>query len=159
MNIIQDVIDLDVFDESGKLVTQIKSMDKGTLFHNAHESTLTVRDVLFNLEMLKLIGEDVEKELKSDFDSALSEGDETIIRFNRKQESKKLKLIGRGVIYATDTANISHDFQVIMPSASLIAGHKFEFDTDEVQRPTYRFHLLPFNEDGDLFEIRLTERK
>jgi hypothetical protein len=160
MNILQDVIDLDVFDEKGNLITQIKSMVKGTLVYRdrKHESTLSVKDALFNLDMLKQLGKAVTEESKSDFDKQLLGKQDTVIKFNIKKKSQKLKLIGKGIMYDVNTGQVSHDFQVIIPNVEYRNNYEMKLECGELFNPDYTFLIIPYNDEGDLFDIRLTER-
>lgn len=161
-NYIQDIIYLDVFNEEGKLVTKIRSMQKGALYYknNGENSHLIVDDALFNIQMLEMIGNKVENDSLSDFDKVSSDyKEETIIRFKKRSNRPKFKLIGKGFIYDADTASISHDFTIIMPNVELIEGYSLELENNIPFTPSYTFQLNPYNNESDIFELRLKERK
>lgn len=161
-NHIQDVINLDVFDENGKLVTQIKTMQRGALHYKntGGRTHLIVDDALFNIQMLEKIGNKVEDNSLSDFDKASSDyKEEIIIRFKKTFNRPLFKLVGRGRIYDADTAEVSHDFTIIMPCVELIEGYSFELEANNPFIPNYVFQLNPYNEEDDIFELRLKERK
>ena len=159
---IQDVIDLDVFDEEGKLVTQIKTVREGSLHYRVSDdnSYLVIDEALFNIPMLEKIGNKVVNDEVSDFEKARSNHkEETVIRFNKGHAHPKFKLVGRGLIYDADTACVSHDFTLIMPNVQLVDGYSLELRNNDVFTPNYTFKIDPYNDDEDIFELRLKERE
>lgn len=161
MNVIQDVIELEVFNEEGQLVTKIETV-KNVRLHWSTEggnSYLTVTDALVNFKMIEQLGE-VQLDRLSDFDKRMSTtgGSKTIV-FNQKPKKSKFKLIGRGITYSIETANVNYDFEIIIPEVELSNEYKFYSEQGEVHAPHYTFKIKPFNEEEDLFKVVLHERK
>lgn len=162
--IIQDVINLSVYGEDGSFITKIETVTESVLNHetNGHQSYLIVKDALFNLKMLENIGEKVENEELNDFEKNLSKSEDTVIKFKKVRSSKdrpKFKLIGEGIMYSPETGGVSHDFKIVIPNAIYTDGFKLNLDSHNVQTPSYVFEIDMYNDDGDMFDIRLTERK
>lgn len=164
MNLIQDVINLEVFDTEGRLITEIKTMKKGDLKYRSSNfedkdssSYLFVEDVLLNFAMLEQLGEKVVKK-QSDFEESLNSNKETTIKFKNKGKTANLKLIGRGIIYEVNTMEVSHDFKIVIPKVQLAPTYNLNLETGEAHTPAYVFKLNPYNVDGDLFDLIITER-
>lgn len=164
MNLIQDVINLEVFDAQGRLITKIKTVRKGDLKYrpanpNSDEeaSYLYIEDVLLNLSMLEQLGNRVVNK-ESDFEESLNKNKETVIKFNAKGKTSELKLIGSGIIYDAETAKVSHDFRIVMPKVELIPSYDLNLETGSAHLPSYVFKLNPYNAEDDLFDVRITKR-
>lgn len=162
--IIQDVINLSVYGEDGSFITKIETVTEGDLNHetNGYNSYLIVKDALFNLKMLESIGEKVESEELNDFEKHLSKSVDTVIKFKKVKSSKdlpKFKLIGEGIMYSPDTNMVSHDFKIVIPNATYTDGFKLNLSNQNVHTPSYVFEIKPYNDEEDMFDIRLTERK
>lgn len=162
--VLQDVINLSVYSEDGQFITKIMTMTEGILNHetNGKESYLVVRDALFNMKMLESIGEVVKEDGLSDFEKETSGSQETVIKFKKVDSYKnlpKFKLVGEGIMYSPDTMQVSHDFKIVIPNVTHTDGLKLDLSTQSVYQPSYVFEINPYNDDGDMFEIRLTDRK
>lgn len=162
--IIQDVINLSVYGEDGSFITKIETVTESALKHetNGHNSYLVVKDALFNLKILESIGEKVENEELNDFEKHLSKSEDTVIKFKKVRGSDdrpKFKLIGEGIMYSPETGAVSHDFKIAIPNATYTDGFKLNLDSHNVHTPSYVFEIDTYNEDDDMFDIRLTERK
>lgn len=162
--IIQDVINLSVYGEDGSFITKIETVTDSALKHetNGNNSYLIVEDALFNLKMLESIGEKVESEELTDFEKNLSKSEETVIKFKKVRGSKdlpKFKLIGEGIMYSPDTGAISHNFKIVIPNATYTDGFKLNLSNHKTNSPSYVFEINSYNDDGDMFDVRLTEKK
>ncbi len=157
MNIIQDVIDLEIYDKDGVLITEINKMTKGSL--KQRDKDLIVSNATLNLKMLEILG-DLEKNEVSDFDKA-SGGieDEKTFTFNNEKMFTEVKLIGKGVLYDTNTMKISHDFKIIIPKAVLFRDFSLDLEVATAYSPQYHFRMQSYNEAKDLFQVKLKERK
>lgn len=161
MNVIQDVIDLEVFNEKGQMVTKISTVKNVELNWrtDGDGSYLTVSDALVNFKMIEQLGE-VQKNSLSDFDKRVSNsGDPKTIVFKKQPKNSKFKLIGRGITYSVETANVNYDFEIIMPDVELVNEYQFFSEQGEVHTPSYTFKINSFNDEDDLFKIVLHERK
>lgn len=162
MNFLNDVIELEVYDENGNFVTKLDSLEKGDLYyrHNGDTSILGVTDVLFRNELLKYIGTQVESDPKNDFEKALNQDDdEQIFKFKHEVNNPKFKLIGRGLTYDPNTNWVNSDFRVIIPNAELTSGYKLQTNCKEPSKFDYVFNLLPYNDESDIFELRIKNRE
>ncbi|MGG0667871.1 hypothetical protein ABE073_04995 [Lederbergia citrisecunda] len=163
--ILMDTINLSVFDEDGKLITKIKTAKGASLRHNDRrgDSYLIIDDVLLNLKMLEAISEKEERKSLNDFDKVLqSSSEETVLKFKQRisdKEQPKFKLIGEGILYSPETSTVSHDFKIIVQEAIYVNGLEMEFENREAFTPSYSFKLLPYNDEKDVFDLRLKERK
>src|SRR6185312_2944462 len=124
----QDVLDVSVYDEDGKFLTELKFNQKvGFTLNNRNENAyLSIQDAVQNLGMLSLLGESIENSIKSDFDANIfTKPDVKIIKFNNNSKPTKLKLVATGLDYNTDTAEIEHDIKIIFPKVELMKEHEF----------------------------------
>ena len=107
--------------------------------------------------MFSLLGT-AKEDVKTDFEKDSKPVKTKKISFNSREQIVKLKLIGRGITYDIDTANVSYDFKIIIPNVELKKNLDFGLSVGESYSPSYEFNILEFNDDGDLFEIEFTER-
>lgn len=160
MNIIQDVIDLEVFNEEGKLVTKISTVREVDLrwISDGEDSYLSVTDGLVNFKLIEQLGE-VEENNLSDFEKRVSnvKSSKTVV-FNKNSNKKAFKLIGRGITYSAETAEVSHDFEIIIPKVELVNEYHFNSESGEVHNPRFVFKINPYNSNNDLFKVVLHER-
>jgi len=157
----QDVLDVSVYDEDGKFLTELKFNQKvGFTLNNRNENAyLSIQDAVQNLGMLSLLGESIENSIKSDFDAnTFTKPDVKIIKFNNSSKPTKLKLVATGLDYNTDTAEIEHDIKIIFPKVELMKEHEFIFKAGEAQPPSYSFRIKPYNDAGDLYEMQFKKR-
>lgn len=162
MNTIQqDVLDITVYDEEGTFITDLKFNKEVSLETvEAGASTyLTITNVVQNLNMLELLGEKI-LDNKSDFEKDSFDSPEvTIIRFSENPPRKKLKLVGTGIDYNLDTSEVEHDIKIIFPNVELIKENNLTFGAGEVQTPKYKFKVLPYDEEGNLYDMQFKKRK
>lgn len=152
---ISDVIDLEIYDKDGSLITKINSLKKGKLkLHEAEETYLIVEDALLNIELLKQLGEEEDETELSDFDKSFKDNDETIIKFNNKKYSTEVKIIGRGIVHNAENNSVSYNFRLIIPKAELIRRHEINFENTVSYNPKYVFKLHPYNSNEDVFQLR-----
>lgn len=113
-------------------------------------------------KMLESIGKKVENEELNDFEKHLSKSEDTVIKFKKTRSSKDLprfKLIGEGIMYSSETGGISHDFKIVIPNATYTDGFKLNLGNHTIHSPSYVFEIGTYNDNDDMFDIRLTERK
>lgn len=162
MNIIQqDVLEIAVYDENGVFITDLKFNKKVSLetVKAGTMTYLTVTDAVQNLDMLELLGEKVLNS-KTDFEKDSFDSPEvTIIRFSEMPPRKKLKLVGTGIDYNLDTSEVEHDIKIIFPNVELIKENNLTFGAGEVQTPKYKFKVLPYDEEGNLYDMQFKKRK
>lgn len=160
MNIIQDVIDLEIFNEDGKLVTKMSTVKEVVVrwIANTDGSYLAITDAMVNFKIIEQMGE-VEENNLSDFEKRLSnvKNSKTIV-FNKNSKNKIFKLVGRGITYSAATAEVSHDFELIMPEVELVNDYNFDLENGEVHHSSFVFKINPYNSEGDLFKVVLHER-
>lgn len=155
---LMNVMDLKVFDEKGKLVTNLDTATKGTLVHSDQASYFAISITDFNIDMLKAIGEVENNEALSDFEKELITKS-TKIKFKplyRMENEKKFKLIAEGELYNSE-GSISHDFKVIINNSVLTSGLEFEFSNVDVSEYTHVFGIR-VDDNGDSFELELIEK-
>lgn len=162
MNTIQqDVLEITVYDERGSFITDLKFNKKVSLetVKAGTMTYLTVTDVVQNLDMLELLGEKVLNS-KTDFEKDNFESPEvTVIKFSENSPRKKLKLVGTGIDYNLDTSEVEHDIKIIFPNVELIKENNLTFGAGEVQTPKYKFKVLPYDAEGNLYDMQFKKRK
>lgn len=157
----QDVLEIDVYDENGKFITdlhftrqvKIRTADKD------NETHLYIEDATQNTNMLELLGNKITQSL-SDFDkNSFATPEVNTIKFSKNPKPVKLKIVGTGIDYNLDTAEVEHDIKFIFPNVRLIRDNEFTFSHGEGSIPTYKFEVLPYDEDDNLYDIQLKKRK
>jgi hypothetical protein len=146
---IRDVLDLTVFDESGKLVAILDSL-KNSKICNGY---VVIKDALFDEDFLKFIGR--EEKCNNDYDKYLSNEKTTIII--NENIVKKCKLIGV-MLWRKDSncKDIKCKFEI--PKATTV--NSFELDSAPDGDPSTNdiiFKIMPYNEIGDLYKIHIIE--
>lgn len=165
MNFINDVVEVDIFDENGKFVTKLDSLQQGDLYYennDLYKNILGITDVAFRPELLKYIGTQVKTESKNDFEKAIesAEDEELIFKFQNNKSNPKFKLVAHGITYDGDTNLINYKFKIIIPNAELTNGYSLKTHVAKASKFDYVFNLLPYTKDTDeVFEIRLKEIK
>ncbi|MGV6935844.1 hypothetical protein ACWA2B_10055 [Paenibacillus sp. CMM36] len=147
---IRDIIELHVFDETGKFVSTITTLKKGSI--SVTNRTIRVKDALLNGDMLKFLNKS--ENTMSDYDKFFSKTQncETIV-FNRKVVN--CKLIAEG-FYRKEESQEDVVVQYEMPKCSIVSAYNFNHsyigDADEFD---YVFEIKEFNEKGDLFKLHI----
>lgn len=158
----QDVLEIDVYDEKGNLITNLnytREVKLRVVTNVTAEHILFIEDGVQNTKMLELLGEKVEQNL-SDFEkNSFTTPEVNVIKFNANPKTTKLKVVGTGIDYNLDTAQIGHDIKIIFPNVELIKDNEFIFGAGEVYPPVYKLLVLPYNDAGDLYEVQMKERK
>lgn len=161
----QDVLEIAIYDENGKFLNEIK-FGKEVELKSFQDSSnkqegyyLYVRDAVQDMNMLELLGEKIDDN-KSDFEKdSFSSPEVNTVRFSVNPKSRKLKVVGTGIDYSLDTAEVEHDIKIIFPNVELVVSNDFVFESGQVHEPIYEFKVLPFNENGDLYEMQFKKRK
>ncbi|WP_137743429.1 hypothetical protein [Robertmurraya siralis] len=161
MDIIMDVINLEIYDEKGRHVVTLDTLNKSQLFYDltGRNTYLGVTDVAFRTEILKQLGEVVKEDI-SDFNKSVTEdNNELKIKFKKHNKLPKFKLVGRGVSYDAETNRINKDIKIIIHNAQLANGYDLENKAGNPSLFDYVFEVLPTNDDADdLFEMVIKER-
>jgi len=158
-NFLMGVMDLKVFDESGKFVTKLNAATKGKLVHNEQEGSYFAIDIVdFNIDLIKAIGEVTQEDGLSDFEKELTPKT-TKIKFKSAYSSKsikKFKLIAEGDLYGGE-GEISHAFKLVIGKASLASGFNMNVGNESIGEFTHVFRIS-VDENGDSFELELKEK-
>ncbi|WP_342532636.1 hypothetical protein MHB40_14400 [Lysinibacillus sp. FSL K6-0057] len=157
-NFLMDVLELKVFDESGKFVSKLNAATKGELVHSDQASYFAINITNFDIDMIKVIGEVNTTEDLSDFEKELTPKS-TKIKFKplyHSDNQKKFKLIAEGDLYNSDGI-ASHDFKVIINNAVLTSGLEFEFSNVNISEYTHVFSIR-VDDNGNSFELELIEK-
>lgn len=157
----QDVLDITVYDENGAFITDLKFNKEISLetVKEGMSTYLTITDAVQNLNMLELLGEKILDD-KSDFEKdSFTSPEVSIIKFSEKPSRKKLKLVATGIDYSLETSEIEHDIKIIFPNVEILKENKFVFAAGEVQTPKYKFRVLPYDEEGNLYDMQFKKRK
>lgn len=156
----QDTINLEVYNKNGEFVERLDFIREGSLAYMEDDSMsfLSVGEALNNIKMLELLSKKSKK--STDFnDSVKNPQKKKTLTFNSKDRNIELKLIANSIDYNLDTGDIEHDIRIIMPKVELLKHQKFELGAGEVHTPEYVFAILPYNEEGDLFQMEFIKRK
>lgn len=160
MNVIQDVIELEVFNENGEFVTKIDTVKESGLIwmEGVENSYLAIKDAIVNFKLIEQLGE-VEKSETSDFDKRVNgnKNSKTVV-FSQFPKNKKFSLVGRGIAYSLETAELSHDFEIVIPNAELVNEYSFKSELGEPHMPHFVFKINPYNGNDDLFKVVIHER-
>lgn len=150
----QCVIDLYVFDENGKLITKILKSTENSIKYKTENgnSYILSDDITFNEKLIELYGQVITNEY-TDFDSMINKNPRKTIRFNKKNPCRQFKLIAIGEIVNNSNEKIEN-LKIIIPKATLVQSHELNFQNGTVDVQKYKFKILPFNEEGDLFDLQ-----
>jgi|GEM_PF-2397263 len=165
-NFLMDVLDLKVFDESGKSVTKLNKATEGKLVHNEKVGSyfainivnFDINIVNFDIDLIKAIGEVVKDDNLSDFEKELTPRT-TKIKFKSAYSSKsikKFKLIAEGNLY-NEEHEVSHTFRLLINNASLTSGFNMDANNSSISEFTHVFRI-DVDDNGDSFELELEEK-
>ena len=141
--LLMDAVNLKIYDDEGKLITEITHNTKSVL-HLGNQK-FGFNNALLNLELLKLFGNSEEVEIKSDFEKALD--NKTVIKFKAKQgNTSTYKIIANGILYSTESSMISHKFDLVIYRARVAEGARIDFEVATPYEPSFMFKLY---EDGE----------
>lgn len=159
----QDVLEVAIYGVNGKFLNNLnitKEVQLKTQEDKEGNTYLYVQEACQDLNMLELLGEKIVNNV-SDFEKdSFTTPDVNLIRFSNNTAPVKLKVVGTGIDYNLKTLEIEHDIKIISPKVELIRNNEFTFGAGEVQQPTYKFKVLPFDDDsGDLYEMQFKKRK
>ncbi|MEK4427670.1 hypothetical protein MHB54_00270 [Paenibacillus sp. FSL M7-0802] len=147
---IRDIIELHVFDETGKFVSTITTLKKGSI--SVANRTIRVKDALLNGDMLKFLNKSVTD--VSDYDKFFSttQNYETIV-FNRKVVN--CKLIAEG-FYRKQENQEDVLVQYEIPQCSIVSNYDFNHSTvGNADDFDYVFEIKEYNGEGDLFKLHI----
>ncbi|GFN32425.1 hypothetical protein [Paenibacillus xylaniclasticus] len=148
----REVLEVMVFDEDGKLITNLNSL-KNSGIHLTNHPFVLVKDALLDTNLLKFIGK-VEDNKLSDYERMTgSPKYSTTITLGRKN-NKKCRLIGKGY-YREEHTNKDVEFMFEVPNATI--RHDIELTQSNVEVAEYDilFRIEPFNNDGDVIKIHI----
>jgi hypothetical protein len=148
-----EVLEVEVFDETGKLVTKLNTLKDSKLVILHEKGYLFIRDALLDQKLLEYIGQ-VQDDENSDFEKALTKSKySTSITFNKKL-NKNCKLIGRGLL-RSEKDYTDKEFLFEIPNA--VTGKDFELNKHEghVSDFDFAFTIRPYNHNGDLFKMHI----
>lgn len=151
-----EVLEVTVFDDLGKLVTTLDTLKSSYLRIDAGgKASLFVEDALLDDKLLKFINKS-EENTATDFDTYVKKQKYgTTITFN-KSINKDCKVVGRGIMRKADDG-VDKEFIFEIPKAEI--GQGFNFGTDssntEISVFGYKFSPKEYNESGDLFKMHI----
>lgn len=156
-NFLMDSTDLQIFNEQGKLVAEIKDNTRTHLLIDGVNSEFSIENCAINLDLLKSIGVNNNTENMTDFESALNKG-KTSIKLKRYEKGTEYyKIISKGFLYDINTETKSHNFNIVLHKVTLSSPIEIDAKCGENFSPKYTFYIL---EDGkenfvdlDLFEV------
>jgi len=139
MPILMDTMDIQFFDDKGKLITKMNHTMQAILDINDNDSFFHIQDSKVNIELLKSLAKSQDNQ--TDFDKAK---DKTVsIKFSKNSASKKFyKIVANGVMYDEETSKKSHDFNLVIHNAKLISGIQIDGSYGKVFTPDYSFQLF-----------------
>lgn len=155
-NFLMDSTNLQIFDENGKLVTEIKDNIRTHLLIDGVNSRFSIENCSINLDLLKSLGENKNYEELSDFESSLNKG-KSIIKFKNQDINQKFyKIISKGIIYDTFTEAKSHNFNIILHNVVLASPIEIDAKCAENFTPQYTFYILE-DKDENFVDLELLE--
>lgn len=148
----RSVKDVYIFDMEGTSVATLNTLMDSDLIINQDndEAYLVLKDALYDLDLLKFIGR--ENSSQSDYDRVLNIN-KNKITFGKRDE-KECKIIAKGVWRKSENME---DIEVVfeIPHAVTVNNIKFEGSNHNVSTFDLVFKIIPFNEDGDLFNLHI----
>lgn len=157
----QDVLEIAVYSKKGALLADLNLTKEVSLRteYSEEETLLFVEEAVQDTDMMELLGEKVAQNL-SDFEkNSFTTPEVNVIKFSSNPKPMKLKIVGTGIDYNLKTAEIEHDIKIIFPNVELIRENNFTFGSGEVHVPVYKFRVLPYDDEGNLYEMQLKKRK
>lgn len=153
-----DVLELFVFDESEKLIANLDTLKSSKLIIENGIGYLIVEDATLDKDLFKFIHK-VEKDNRSDYEKIINkQNNRTTITLNNKEDSKKYKLIGKGVLKQISDG-LDKEFLFEAPYAKNDKHFDFDKDYEDGDPITFKyvFKLHPYNEQGDLVKMHIEE--
>jgi hypothetical protein len=139
------VFDLYVYDKKDNLLLEVKTLLDGKLKANECRGDLTVSDMKFNSELLKMwLKSMVQRNGKVEYNY--------VFNFNRT-DYQDCKIILNGKLYKNDNEEL--DYIINIPNATLYNEFKLDVASDSVSSTPIRFEFYPYNEKGDMFEMKI----
>lgn len=150
------VFDLYMFDTNGKKLLEMKTLTDGAvkISQITDHHCVEVLDSRFNTEFMKAMWgkEDVQK---SDYDNMISTDEQVFVVNSKKTLGCKLVLVGK--LFNTDSV-CEKEYVISIPNAVAVSRFDFETSADGVAAMPIKFDVLPFNDGGDLVEVRVVNK-
>lgn len=154
-NFLMDATELQIFDEQGKLITEIKHNTRTRLLLDGMMDTFSIENVTLDLELLKSLGDNGETKELSDFEDSLNKG-KTKIKFKKNSMQREYKIISKGILYDAETEEKSHSFNIVIHQARTISPVELDAKCGEAFTPSYTFYL-DTDEKDNFVDLELTE--
>lgn len=149
----REVIDLMVFDKSGKLVAKLDTLRDSYIGFDDKTAYVKVKDALLNDEILKFIGKQ-ETENLSDYEKVIQGTSNRTTYVLGNKTTKECKLIGTGFFRKhDDQRDVKFSFEI--PNAKTVNHYVFQSDGHNVSPFDLYFTFDAFNEDGDVLKIHI----
>ncbi|QWU14223.1 hypothetical protein SAMN04487895_101514 [Paenibacillus sophorae] len=144
----RDGLELFIFDENGKFAAHVDY----SKYSKIEDNKLVVGSQLVGEDFLAFAHK-TEMNKKSDYDSFFDEDQSTFVV--NKNNTKKCKIIAKSTM-VDDQKCETHDVFYEIPDAKLESGQTFEHSyVGESARYVYRFYINTYNEQGDLYKLRI----
>lgn len=158
-NILMDTVDLEIYNESGKMITKINHNQKAFLNLGYSQGVFGIQSALLDLDLLASFGEVESDDNYTDFERALKSDTKKIIFKKDSPHQKRYKILAKGILYDSKTSAISHDFSLVIHEARLHTKDSLSVDANagEVFTPNYVFELLE-TADGKYVDLETKKR-
>ena len=148
---VKDVVELFIFDEDGKLVTTLDSLQESKIVSNKENNFIFVRDALLDIDLLRFQQDSETNSEINDFKTILQQIKGTSVVVKQKREDKKCKIIAKSTIRNRHTGEDAYIYYEI-PEATITSGFEIENNNYEPSAFDVVFNINP-NASGVLFEI------
>ena len=154
---VNEVLDLYVFNEEGKFVTQLKSLRESGIYvydstESESEAILIAKDALLNIDLLKFI-QRIKDDNLTDFERYAKINEVHTITFNAKNKGKKCKLIAKSNIRDLEQKDDICLYEI--PNAYIVNSFSSFKELDKVSDFDLKIEIKPYNEEKDLFQMKI----
>lgn len=154
---VNEVLDLYVFNEEGKFITQVKSLKESGIYvsdstESESEAILIAKDALLNIDLLKFIQGTKDDNL-TDFERYAKINEVHTITFNAKNKGKKCKLIAKSIM--RNLNQLDNEYLYEIPNAYIVNSFSSVKELDKISDFDLKIEIKPYNEEKDLFQMKI----
>ncbi len=150
-HVFANVLDLTIYDEDGKLVTEVNSLKDSNIYvsDEGGNAFLVATDVFLNTELLRF-QEGESKACANDFENMMNQIKQKPIIFNKNNKNKRCKLIAKTKIKSKQEEETYAFFEI--PLAAIVSRFNLDITIHKISEFDILFEIFP-DDNGELFRL------